>query len=47
MSIARFKVVASFLLAVLFAMLFWGYLIRGSAIHHADNPAVQGAAGLL
>lgn len=47
MSIARFKVVAMFLLAVLAAMLFWGFLVRGYAAHHADNAAVQGLAGLL
>lgn len=46
MSVQRFKTVAMFLLAVLAAMLFWGFLIRGFTAHHADNAAAQGLAGL-
>jgi hypothetical protein len=36
-----------FLVAVLAAMMFWGFLFRGFSIHHADNAAVKGASGLL
>lgn len=46
MSVARFKVVSMFLVAVLMAMIFWGFLLRGFLAHHADNAAVQGLAGV-
>lgn len=47
MSIAHIKIVFMFLMAVLAAMAFWGFVFRGFAAHHADNPAVQGAAVIL
>jgi len=46
MAIARFKVVAMFLVAVLAAMIFWQFLIQGFVAHHADNAAAQGLAQL-
>lgn len=36
-----------FLLSVLAANLFWNFLIRGVAAHHADSPAMQALAGLV
>ncbi len=45
MAVTRFKTVTMFLLAVLFAMIFWGFLLRAFAIHHSQNPIVQGLAG--
>lgn len=35
-----------FLLAVLFAMIFWNFLLQAFALHHADKPAVQGLAAV-
>jgi hypothetical protein len=35
-----------FLLSVLFAEIFWHFLIRGVAAHHADSPAWQSLANL-
>lgn len=35
-----------FLLSVLAAMVFWNFLIRGVAAHHADSPAWQALANL-
>jgi len=35
-----------FLLSVLFAMIFWHFLIHGWAAHHADSKAVQALANL-
>lgn len=46
MSVARFKVVAMFLIAVLAATVFWNFLLRGFLMHHADNPAAQGLSAL-
>lgn len=46
MTIARFKIVIMFLIAVLAAMIFWNFLLRTWTIHHADNPAVQGLVAL-
>jgi hypothetical protein len=46
MSIERFKVVVMFLIAVLAALIFWGFILRGWAVHHADNPAVKGLMAL-
>jgi hypothetical protein len=42
MSMARFKVVAMFLLAVLFAMMFWNFTLHVFLPHHADNAIAQG-----
>lgn len=42
----RFKTVAMFLVAVLAALVFWGFLIRGFLAHHTDSAAAQGLAGL-
>jgi hypothetical protein len=36
-----------FLLSVLAAEIFWHFLIRGIAAHHADVPAMQALAGLV
>jgi len=46
MSIARFKIVAMFLIAVLAAMVFWNFLLQAFLPHHADNPAAQGLAAV-
>jgi predicted permease len=45
-AVARFKVVCSFLVAVLAAMIVWGFLLRAFLPHHADNPAAQGLAAI-
>lgn len=36
-----------FLLSVLAANIFWNFLLRGVAAHHADSPAAQAIAGLI
>jgi hypothetical protein len=36
-----------FLLSVLFAEIFWSFLIRGAAAHHPDSPSVQALVNLL
>lgn len=46
MTIARFKIVIMFLIAWLAAKLFWNFVLRAWAIHHSDNPAVQGLMAL-
>lgn len=46
MSMARFKTVSMFLVAVLAAMIFWGFLLRSFAIHHTENAGVQALANL-
>jgi hypothetical protein len=44
--IARFKVVTMFLIAVLAALVFWGFVLRIYAINHPDNNLVKGLVGL-
>lgn len=46
MSMARFKTVSMFLVAVLAAIIFWGFVIRMFAIHHTENAGVQALANL-
>lgn len=36
-----------FLLSVLAAEIFWHFLIRGVAAHHAESPAMQSLANLV
>ena len=36
-----------FLLAVLFAMIVWGFALAVFLPHHADNPAAQGLAAVV
>lgn len=36
-----------FLLSVLAAEIFWHFLIRGWAAHHAESPAAQSLANLV
>lgn len=36
-----------FLLSVLAAHIFWTFLIRGYAAHHANSPAAQAIANLM
>lgn len=40
----RVKVVALFLLAWIFAKIFWGFILGAGLIHHSDKPAIQGLA---
>jgi len=43
-SVARFKAVSVFLLAVLCAMVFWGFLGRVLGANRPNNRVVQGFA---
>ena len=36
-----------FLLSVLAATVFWNFMIRGVAAHHAESPAWQALANLV
>lgn len=44
MSIAKFKAVSVFLVAVLAAMIVWGFLLRTLGATRPDNRIVQGLA---
>ena len=44
LSVARFKAVSVFLLAVLAAMIFWGFLLRVLGANRPNNRLVQGLA---
>jgi hypothetical protein len=45
--LVQFKIVVLFALSVIAVTVIFNFLWRGFAVHHADNPAVQGLNAVL